>query len=226
MKKPVYWPEEVSYEQKLYYLILKMNRIRSSSAFYETSQTFTGQVKRSQEIYFEDLFNFDLQSRGIIPPLHREFYDIPANYDEKVKKAEPPKLPADWDDLYLCGSRCLALPKTRDSILASLTPSYGNDPLDSYIHAQTKSFGHWLAAAKFAKENGKEIPQKPKGRTPEELSDEIKEFLSTVEEQTESKFSIWKRSWLEGKTTAPWRGRVPHGSELPEGYRRPLENQP
>jgi len=216
-KRTFYWPEEVKEEQKLYYLIKLINRKRTGS-FYESSQVFTGSVLRSAEIYREEIKRLDLQSRGVIPHEFRYLYDLPENYEERTKDAKPPKLPENLDDFYLCSVREIAYIPAPDPMLKTLRPTYGDDPLVTYLESATKSFGHWLAAAKQAKEMGKAQPPKPKGRIPEDLAEEIKEF--TLDEVPAiSKFDQWKLDWEAGKTTTPWRGRAPKDAVFPDGYK-------
>lgn len=224
-KKPFLWPDQVPEEQKLYYAIKRRNRIQEASHVYETAQTFTGTVKRSQEIYFEDLYNLDLLSRGIIPPHQRWVYDLPADYDDKVKNSPSVIIPDNWQDLYLCGGRGIAIPKKRDPLLDAYKPSYGDNPLQTYLEAPTKSFPHWLAAVEYAQEHNLEIPLKPRGRIPSELQETI-EQVTGPQESPVSKFEVWKQEWIDGKTTKPWRGRRPLGAEYPEGYKKSTDETP
>lgn len=214
------WPEEVPYEQKLYYLIRHKLR-RRDGAIYLSNQSFSGQAQQSAERFFRELEEMEFQSRGIIPPNHREFYNLPEDYEKRVAGATAPELPADWQELYLCGARALALPKKVDPITAALaTQSFGDNPLESYLASNTKSFEHWIAAAKYAKEHNLLIPLKPKGRIPEKLQETLKEFISDVEGPAPlSRFEQWKQDWVNGVTSAPWRGRPPVGAEYPPGYK-------
>lgn len=218
-KLPFEWPEEVPVEQKLYYLIRLLNRKRTG-AIYESAQTFSGLVLRSAEIYRQECLDLDQQARGVIPYRLRDAYELPDDYEARTKNAPLPELPPNWDDLYLCGGRCIAIPRPRDPLLDAMKPSYGEDPLQSYLEAEVHSFSHWVAAANHAKELGLLIPPKPKGRVPEELQDEIKRLRDSLEDTPrESKFEVWKRDWESGQTTQPWRGRIPAGAEYPTGYK-------
>lgn len=216
-KQPFLWPHEVPLEAKLYFYIRLLNR-RRTGKLYESAQSFEGATARSAQIYHQDCFDLDLQARGIIPPAHRDFYDVPLDYESKVKNSPLPDLPDNWDDLYLCGVRMIAIPKSVDPILAKLKPSFGDNPLESYLEAGSHSFAHWLAAATFAQENGLVIPMRPKGRVPEDLQEQINALVGP-ETPRENKFDVWKRDWMAGTTTQPWKGRMPVGAEYPPGYK-------
>jgi len=218
-KRNFQWPEEVPVEQKLYFLITLMNRKRTGK-LYESIHLLAGASLRSAEIYQQECIDLDYQARGIIPPRFRDIYELPSDYALKTAHAPLPDLPPDWADLYLCGARCIAIPKPVDRILATLQPSYGQDPLQSYLEAETHSFGHWLAAVKQAKGMGLPLPQRPKGKVPEALKNQVSELaLSEDLGPQESKFEVWKRNWEAGDTSVLWRGRIPVGAQYPEGYK-------